>query len=72
MKSSFSQRNEEGTIASKKRNVQFLALGLRTPYGMVTHIQNFRSLACMTAVCRALKVFAKRYIMLKTKVSKMA
>ena len=37
----------------------------RIPLGMVTLTQNFSSLGCVTAVRRALKVFAKRYITLK-------
>ena len=38
------------------------SLGLRTPLDKVPLIQNFRSLGCVTAVRRAFKVFAKRYI----------
>ena len=51
---------------------QVAALGLRIPLGMVFPIQNFRTLGCVTAVCRALKVFVKWYITLQIKVFRLA
>ena len=40
---------------------QRASLGLWTPLGKVTLMQNFRPLGCVTAVRRAFIVFAKRY-----------
>ena len=41
---------------------RLVSLGLRTPLGKVTFMQNFRPLGCVTAVRRTFIVFAKRYI----------
>ena len=41
---------------------RLVSLGLRTPLGKVTLMQNFRPLGCVTAVRRAFIVFAKCYI----------